>query len=276
MITYIISCHCNIPEYIELQYYSLKKYFECEFEYIVINDGKDNGDLTNFYQNNMNKKISEVCEKLHIKCINVCQDLHKHRNKIFPNTIELSSNNAACRATIAYQIGLNNFKHNNGYLFMLDADMFFINNFNINEFMLNKNLAGIKQGIGYLWTGITIFNLNELNLDNYYCDCGVINNNPVDAGGYSYFFLQRYKDIIKYKPITCSHYTCPKSYEKENDYIKKLLLKYSYLRDDNSANKEIILNNSILHIRSGSNWDYRSKEFKYKELEIIKNFVFSS
>lgn len=199
MKTYIISCHCNMPEYIDLQYKSLKKYFECEYEFIVINDAKNTGDITNFKQNNLKEKIINKCNELNIKYHNVPQDLHTNRIKLFPNTIEKSSQNAACRATIAYQFGLNLYRDKKSFVMMLDADMFFIKKFNINQFMKNYNIAGIGQGIGYLWTGITIFNTNELNLNDYYCDCGVINKTPVDAGGYSYYFLNKYKDIIKKK-----------------------------------------------------------------------------
>ena len=278
MKTYILSCQCNIPEYIINQYKSIQKYFKTEFEYVVFNDGKNKGDRSNFFQDDRRRKIIDVCEEYDIKCVNIPEDYHRDRTILFPNTIEKDSESPSCRATIAYQYALNMYnnicKNENAYLFIIDADMFFINDFNIDIFMNNYNLAGISQGIGYLWTGITIFKPNELKLENYYCDCGVINNQPVDAGGHSYFFLQN--EQYKFKSITCAHFTYPETfYEANNNDIEKLLTLYSQLREDKSANKEIILNSTILHIRSGSNWDYRSKEFKYKELEIIKNYLMS-
>jgi hypothetical protein len=274
MKTYIYSTHFNMPEYIDLQFKSIKKYFQNEFEFIVINDAKIEGDLTNFNQTDLMDKINNVCKKNNINCIRFPQEYHNDRTILFPNTTEPKTNNAVTRCADVTQYCINHFvkNNNNGYLMILDADMFFIDDFNIINFMKNFNVAGIKQKMGYLWNGICIFdstlNLNELNFD-----CGYVNKEPVDVGGQTYYFMTKYKDIIKYKPITCSHYTFEETFEKESDNIKKILLEYCQLRDDKSANKEIILNKCILHIRSGGNWDYRSKEFKYKELDIIKKYI---
>ena len=138
--------------------------------------------------------------------------------------------------------------------------------------MKNHNIGGIKQKMGYLWNGICIFD-SKLNLKELNFDCGYVNNEPVDVGGHTYYFMKKYNNIIKYKPVSCSHYTFEETFQEECDSIKNLLLEYTKLREDKSANKEIILNKCILHIRSGGNWDYRTKEFKYRELEIIKNYI---
>ena len=274
MKTYIYSTHFNMPEYIELQLKSLKKYFQNNFKFIVINDAKLEGDLTNFNQTDLNEKINYTCKKNNIECIRFPQEYHNNRKVLFENTTEPKTNNAVTRCADVTQFCLNHFikNYNDGYLMILDADMFFINNFNILNFMENYNIGGIKQKMGYLWNGICIFdsklNLNELNFD-----CGYVNNEPVDVGGQTYFFMKKYNNIIKYKPVSCSHYTFEETFEDESDNIKKILLEYTKLRDDKSANKELILNNRILHIRSGGNWDYRTKEFKYKELEIIKDYI---
>jgi hypothetical protein len=274
MKTFIYSTHFNMPEYIELQLKSLKKYFECEFKFIVINDAKNYGDLTNFDQNNLEENINIICKKNNIECVRFPQEFHNNRKEIFPNTTEIKCDHPSARTSSAVQYCVNHFvkNYNNGYLMILDADMFFINNFNIINFMEKYNISGIKQKMGYLWNGICIFdsilNLKELNFD-----CGYVNDEPVDTGGQTYYFMKKYNDIINYKPITCSHYTFEETFDKESDDIKKILLEYCKLREDKSANKEIILNNKILHIRSGGNWDYRTKKFKYKELDIIKKYI---
>jgi hypothetical protein len=273
-ITYIYSTHFNMPEYIDLQYKSIKKYFDCDYEFIVINDAKTYGDLTNFDQDDLEEKINNVCNINDIQCVRFPQDYHKNRTILFPNTKEPNTQNAVTRCADVVQFALNHFvkNYNRGNLMILDADMFFINNFNINNFMNNANLAGIRQRMGYLWNGINIFN-TELNVSELNFDCGYVNDEPVDVGGQTYYFMKKYEDIIKYKPISCSHYTFEETFQDESDNIKNILLEYCKLREDKSANKEIILNNTILHIRSGGNWDYRTKEFKYKELEIIKKYI---
>ena len=274
MKTYIYSTHFNMPEYIELQLKSIMRYFECDYKFIVINDAKITGDLTNFNQKDLDDKIYNTCIKNNIEYVRFPQEYHGNRFILFPETKEPKTNNAVTRCSDVTQFCINHFvkNHNNGYLMILDADMFFINNFNILNFMENYNIGGITQKMGYLWNGICIFN-SKLNLKELNFDCGYVNNQPVDVGGQTYYFMEKYKDIIKFKPITCSHYTFEETFENETKEIKKLLLEYCNLREDKSANKEIILNKCILHIRSGGNWDYRTKEFKYNELNIIKNYI---
>jgi hypothetical protein len=274
MKTFIYSSHFNMPEYIDLQFKSLQKYFKCDFQFNIINDAKLNGDLTNFNQVDLEEKINNICKKNNINCIRFPQEYHTKRKILFPNTAEPKTNNAVTRCADVTQFCINHFvkNYNNGYLMILDADMFFINNFNIINFMKNYNIGGIKQKMGYLWNGICIFD-SKLKLKELNFDCGYVNNEPVDVGGQTYHFIKKYKDIVNYKPVTCSHYTFADTFEEESDNIKKILLEYCNLRDDKSANKEIILDKCILHIRSGGNWDYRTKEFKYKELNIIKNFI---
>ena len=273
-ITYIYSTHFNMPEYIELQLKSLKRNFKCEYKFIIINDAKLEGDLTNFNQLDLEDKIKNICTKNKIECIRLPQEYHNNRTFLFPNTKEPNTNNAVTRCADVTQFCINHFveNYNNGYLMILDADMFFIKPFNIIEFMKNSNIAGIKQKMGYLWNGIFISD-SKLNLSELNFDCGYVDKEPVDVGGQTFYFMKKYKDIIKYKPITCSHYTFKETFETETDSIKKLLLEYCNLREDNSANKEIILDNCILHIRSGGNWDYRTKDFKYKELNIISKYI---
>lgn len=274
MKTYIYTTQFNMPEYIDLQVKSLQKYFKCDYEYIVVNDAKINGDLTNFNQSELEGKINTICNKNNVKCVRFPQEYHNNRVVLFPETLEPNTNNAVTRCSDVTQYCIKHFveNYNNGYLMILDADMFFINEFNIIEFMKNSNVAGIKQKMGYLWNGICIFdsslNLNELNFD-----CGYVNNEAVDVGGQTYYFMQKYKDIIKYRPITCSHYTFEDTIDTIDNNVINLLKQYCQLREDKSANKEIILNKSILHIRSGGNWDYRTKEFKYKELEIAEDYI---
>lgn len=274
MKTYIYTTQFNIPEYITIQYKSLMKYITDDFHYIVINDAKSIGDSSNFNQDNLSGIITEVCGQLNVDCIRFPQELHQDRTILLPETKELIANNANTRHADLCQFIISHFieNYNDGYLMILDADMFFINYFNISDFMKDYNVAGIMQKMGYLWPGIVIFNsalqLNELNFD-----CGRVNNEAVDVGGQTYFFMKKYKNTIKFKSITNSHYTYPDTYKDLNKKLQELLRQYSAIRTDNSANKEIVLNQCILHLRSGSNWDYRPKEFKYKELEIIKEHL---
>ena len=44
----IVNIVANNPIFIELQYKSLKKFVDFDYEYIIFNDGKNWPDITNF------------------------------------------------------------------------------------------------------------------------------------------------------------------------------------------------------------------------------------
>ena len=43
----IVTAVVNNPDFIEIQYHTLKKYFKGDYEFIVFNDAKDFADFTN-------------------------------------------------------------------------------------------------------------------------------------------------------------------------------------------------------------------------------------
>ena len=78
----IISIVANNPIFIELQYKTLTKFVNVEYEYIIFNDGKDWPDVTNFGNVHEGKAgIINICNKLNIKCINIPNNHHKTRIK---------------------------------------------------------------------------------------------------------------------------------------------------------------------------------------------------
>jgi hypothetical protein len=44
----IVTAVVNNPDFIEIQYHTLKKYFKGDYEFIVFNDAKDFPDFSNF------------------------------------------------------------------------------------------------------------------------------------------------------------------------------------------------------------------------------------
>lgn len=268
--TYIVSTHFNRTDFIYLQYETIKRYFKGDYEYIVVNDGKNIGDYSNNRDSKFREKINKTCKDLGIKCIEVPQYLHNQRNLLFPNTIEISSRNPSSRHTIGVQYIQNyivkNYKE--GYLLNLDSDMFFIDNFDINNIMNNCNFMlrylkitnNNEKIIGYhAWAGLFILDIKNLtNLDELYWDCGKIGNIEVDSGGHSYNYLQKYNDTLKIEQI---HYTnCDGNINNCKTQITEpkllsLLDEFCNLRDDKNAYKEFFFNNSILHLRSGGEWD---------------------
>ena len=61
----------NNPIFIEIQHYTLKKYMQVDYEFIVFNDAKDFPDFSNGFNSNIKNEIIKTCERLNIKCINI-------------------------------------------------------------------------------------------------------------------------------------------------------------------------------------------------------------
>lgn len=280
MKTYILAAHCNNLNYIDFQYKSLKKHFKGEYEYIVINDAKEFGDITNFNQHNIKEKIENKCNELGIKCINLPQHLHHNRKTLFPNTSELSTDHPSARNAITIQYGFNMYCNmNDGYLMVIDSDMFFYNDFNINDFMENYDIAGCGQGkrsdshyVEYLWIALCIFNLKTCkNLNEFYWDCGRVHNIPVDAGGQSYHYIQKYKPKIKY--IGWSYYEDKLSY-KNHKLEPKLVNFLDEIFDSSCGSKEVFIKLNIIHLRAGSNWDYKGITYHTKQYDLVNKIFF--
>ena len=202
------------------------------------------------------------------------QNLHKNRCEIFPETIENNSDHPSCRCTISIQYLYNYFFNEKDIiLVILDSDMFFIDYIDFNDYLkydicfIPHSRSGTNNYIAdYMWIGVIIFNNSKLNTyDKINFDCGRVNDVPVDAGGHSHFWLNKYKNNLSilyinvdYGPIFNENYI--------TTYIDNYL--YTYLKEViefqkvNTLNSEIMLNNKIFHIRAtGSNWDYTNGSF---------------
>ena len=118
----IITAVVNNPTFIEIQYFTLKKYFKGEYEYIVFNDAKDFPDFTNGNDITIKKQIEDMCAKLNITCINIPNNHHK-RQLDFGKRCADSMN-----YILQYQ------KNNPDKYLLLDSDMFLVDYFDINKY----------------------------------------------------------------------------------------------------------------------------------------------
>jgi hypothetical protein len=150
----IVTAVVNNPTFIEIQYYTLKKYFKGDYELIVFNDAKDFPDMTNGNDITIKKKIEDICNKLNIKCINIPNENHK-QNK-----------DAALRCADSMNYILEYQKNNIDKYLLLDSDMFLIDYFDINKYS-DYDCAIVLQSrkqykINYFWNGIYYFDLTKM------------------------------------------------------------------------------------------------------------------
>lgn len=141
----VVTAVVNNPIFIEIQYYTLKKYFQGDYEFIVFNDAKDFADFTNGDNPHIKTDIQNICHKLNITCINIENEHHK------------LNNDPALRCSDSMNYILNYQLENPDKYLLLDSDMFLIDYFDINKYS-NYDCAIVLQkrneDIQYFWNGI--------------------------------------------------------------------------------------------------------------------------
>lgn len=247
----IITAVVNNPIFIEIQYYTLKKYFQGDYEFIVFNDAKDFPDFTNANDVTIKNKIQKMCSKLNITCINI----HNYHHK--------SKTNAALRCADTMNIILQYQKANPDKYLLLDSDMFLIDYFDINKYS-SFDCAVVLQSrnenkINYFWNGIYYFDLTKmknLELLNWNCcdDC--------DVGGMMHEWLKKQMEnktfhnnnIYFIKHLASCSWDISELPSNLIDNVKLI----DFLRNDvRNVNGKIfceIYDDVFLHYRAGGNW----------------------
>jgi hypothetical protein len=260
----IITAVVNNPIFIEIQYYTLKKYFQGEYDFIVFNDAKDFPDFTNYNDITIKQQIQDICNKLNVTCINIPNKRHKQNTDASIRTAD------SMNYILEYQ------KNNLDKYLLLDSDMFLIDYFDINKYS-NFDCAIVLQSrnqnkINYFWNGIYYFDImkmKNLEIMNWACcqNC--------DTGGMMQEWL---KKQMGNKPIpnTDDIRWTDKDFHTNDIYFIKHLCSCSwdiselpqnlqdninlidFLKNDvrNVNNKFFceIYDNVFLHYRSGGNW----------------------
>lgn len=260
----IITAVVNNPLFIEIQYYTLEKYCQFEYEFIVFNDAKDFPDFTNGNDITIKTEIQNTCNKLNITCINIPNKHHKQNNCASSRTAD------SMNYILEYQ------KNNQDKYLLLDSDMFLIDYFDINKYS-NYHSAIVLQSrnqykINYFWNGIYYFDLTKMkNLELLNWNCST----HCDTGGMMQEWLKKQMENIPI-PNTDEIRWTDKEYHTNNIYFIKHLCSCSwdinelpknlqdnvklidFLKNDtrNVNNKFFceIYDNKFLHYRAGGNW----------------------
>jgi hypothetical protein len=260
----IITAVVNNPIFIEIQYYTLKKYFQGEYEFIVFNDAKAFPDFTNGNDTTIKTQIEDICIKLNIKYINI------------PNNNHESDSWAMTRCADSMNYILQYQKNNPDKYLLLDSDMFLIDYFDINKYS-NYDCAIVLQSrnqseLNYFWNGIYYFDITKMKnlelLDWSRCeDCDVggmmqewlkkqMVNSPMPNADEIRYANNKYhtNDIYFIKHLwscTWDISELPKKFQ----YNEKLI---DFLKNDirNVDGKFFceIYDDAFLHYRAGGNW----------------------
>ena len=258
----IVSVFVNNPIFIELMYNSIKKFFKSEkdYELIIFNDAKTWPDITNFGDVTMKQQIFIMCKNLNIPCINI------------PNSHHIKEKSASVRHSNSVNfITKFMFTYPDTY-FMLDSDMFFIDNFDIKEFenyyfcYINQSRIINNYTINYPWPNFFYLNINEIpnkHLIDWSIDTGL------DAGGKCAKWLTT---LDKNKVLQIKH-LCSLDWSEKDipESINKSVTLFlnNDVRNQNGKYFSELYHKKILHYRGGSNWMNDSPKLHYSMINLL-------
>ena len=253
----IITSVVNNPIFIEIQYFTLKKHIQFDFEFIVFNDAKSFSDFTNYNDITIKSQIENICIKNNIRYINIPNEHHKAKQ------------NASFRTAEAMNFILNYQKKNPDKYLLLDSDMFLINDLYIND--LKGDCAIVLQNrdnYQYIWNGLYYFDTIKLNMElmNWHCTLntdtgGCMNKWLIDAKG---------KNNIMYinhlSSLNWNNDDIELDNEKLRDFIK------NDKRNKNEKFYSELYLNKFFHYRGGGNWK-RDTTNEYNMLLYLKEIL---
>lgn len=243
MTVQIFTSVVNRPQFLELQVKLFSKFLENDYQFHVV------------YDNGIDKKVLKEFE-------NICQNnnliLHKADDSV------IHKNPSTCVSKVVkwiYDELILKIYHDD-ICIIVDSDMFLIDKFNVENYILEYPIAGIPQyreHVKYISSQLIIFNMEEIikidkNID--FMD-GTIENQHVDSGGATYYWIK--KNNINFKEISIVYPTHFNDIELQDPSIT------------NGINFEIH-GDIFLHYRAGSNWFSKWKENRDPLIEKEKIF----
>jgi hypothetical protein len=237
------------PEFLYWQYETIKKYVkDDDWEFIVFNN-------VPAPKLDRQRKIKKICKELGIKCLDVR----------FRTLVSGAAQICAWGIFWAYHRFFRWEKDTIHVIF--DSDMFFVNDFNFNEYLGDNDICAIHQRRGdieYLWNGIVVMrgaNLPDKNHFDY--RLGEINGERTDVGGRLYWWMKRNPDLkIRYIQHT-----------EHEDITGTNLLPEAIRAEYKPEYSFQFIENAVLHYRAGSNWNKKSKDFVDDKKAFLDKFL---
>jgi len=244
------------PDFIEKQYETLKHFIKDEeWEFIVFNNAP-------FFAFSRSRAIKKECSRLGLKCSDV-------RFRTFVNGPA-----QICAWGIDYMFQRFARWDRKHIHVILDSDMFFVNDFNFNEYLGENCVAALHhtskkdESIEYLWNGFVIFDGEKLpDHSRFIFACGknIGKASRTDVGGRLYYWLKNNPEA-KVKRIKHTAYL--------NEISDKISILPERVRD--SYNPDFgfqFIEAAILHYRAGSNWQKSSEDFVDKKSEYFNKLL---
>ena len=278
----VLTSVVNNPVFIEIQHHTLRKYMPVDYEFIVFNDAKPFPDFTNGGDSSLVDQISQVCQRLGIKCISV------------PNQHHADMDCPVVRCQEAMNFMYEFMKQNIDEYLMIDSDMFPVDKINIDRYR-DFDCAIVLQEreyvnpYQYIWNGLFYFNMHKMdNLDSIRWDKCL----NADVGGMTHEWLtNKCADPPSVYTIRNGKL---KEYHRDGIYFIRHLWSLTwndtempekfkktelddFIRED-PRNSPIgyfceIYDDTFLHYRAGGDWQRRGLEFHNELTSELKNVL---
>ena len=253
----IFTHYFGQPEFIEYQYSFFKKNMLDEYELIVFDDASDVL---------VSEKIEKQCEKYDIRHIRIPRDIFE-KHVVGDSSIE-------CAVAIQY-IYDNYVLTSDDICLLTDNDIFLISPFSIEKYLGQSPFSYFPQYRGdsysndlvdYMLPNFLILNPSKmLEKEGLDFNLGIVEGNRTDSGGFTHFYLQKYRALGKIMSI---HYLHDSSSPLKEKFIGECSMLFT-MKEWGShyfIGKEI-----FLHLRMGSNW---SKHSYYNHMINEMTFLF--
>lgn len=200
----ILTFHYNVPELIQIQHETLKKFLQEDYELIVFNDARD-------LQHK--KAIKETCAKLGIRCVRFKSKWHdtdpfnvkvnewaKDPN-LYSHIGEINSQHPSVRHCHVIQYALDQFGYDHDDLVaLLDGDCFLNRPVSFKNLLGNHDIIGIRKeegGYEYLWVVFTLFDPRIVpHKEDLKFNLDIINNQIHDTGSHTYHYLNNHPEVF--------------------------------------------------------------------------------
>ncbi len=279
----IMTHSYNRPDFIRLHYKTFQKFLKDDYEYVVFNDGPTE---------KLSKQIQEVCQELAIRCFTIPQEIHQLPYLARQPWEDWNCPSVRTANAIQYSFSTLGFDYS-GIVAVIDSDMFLIKEFSIEDYMKDYDLSAVAQwrgsmgAIKYIWNGIMFFNMETLpNKQTLNFNCGSINGNHTDTGGFTYYYLKENPNIrIDYMrnqlDLTDGDFVT-NSYElEERGYLLRegVLSAIGYnshlakFIESNPDDMQFFLDYAFLHYRRAGNYNHKSNSYHQKKTELLNHFI---
>jgi hypothetical protein len=263
------------PDFIRLQYESIKKHIKSDYKYVVFNnsiDSKENYD-----------EIHNICRELQVECVDIPKDSEviNMTNRLGSMTHGYPNPNVACSYPIIWTF--KKYVTDEKRVCIIDSDMFFIKDINFDDLMGDKEVVAIPQyranhTIKYYWNAFICVDLGKNPLlKELDWNFGSVHGTETDVGGFMNDFL-----IENYFDTTYIHeYSIYESIQSNNKnqihFIMNGNINYDMILNEqndleyfrHSGGDQYSPNRSFPH---EENHDDYSKFIKGKTLQILELF----